>query len=443
MTFSLISFSNLRLRLTALTTLLTAALSLPAQHVVTVDELMQLAETESRALAVSRQGLDAATRALEAAKAERLPDVSAEAAVGYLSNGILTGRKLTDIMHVDNPHTTNRVALRASQTIYSGGATTAAIETARLDEALGRLNLDGRRDEVRFDVALKALNWALLENRLRVVDHNIALLDTLIRDTQNRLSEGVTLETDLTRLRLTLETWRLERTSAQTTLDAIRRQLGVTLHQDFSESKLVLDTNQAFSLPSADQLDHIKEDASTAVGVRKSVLEVQLGEQRLRQAQAAVRPKVAVMVEGLFDGPITTEVPVINKNIGFVTAGIGVSYPLSGLWKGSKRVRQAKSVLQMAREATREVEEATMCRLVEAEKDWTLAHEALRTEEARVKLAEEHYAVTRNRYVAGLCLLTEMVDAENAQLAAQLGREDARIRLWQAVYRYRFIAGTI
>ena len=285
-----------RLRLSATTVLLTAGLSLPAQHSVTADELMQLAETASRALTVSRQGLDAATCALEAAKAERLPDVTAEAAVGYLSNGILTGRKLTDIMHVDNPHTTNRIALRASQTIYGGGATSAASETARLDEDLGRLNLDSRRDEERFDVAMKALNWALLENRLRVVDHNIALLDTLIRDTQNRLSEGVTLETDLTRLRLTLETWRLERTSAYATLDAIRRQLGVTLHQDFSESKLVFDTNQAFSLPSADQLDHIKEPASTAVDVRKSALEVQLGEQRLRQAQAAVSPRVAVMV---------------------------------------------------------------------------------------------------------------------------------------------------
>lgn len=65
--------------------------------------------------------------------------------------------------------------------------------------------------------------------------------------------------------------------------------------------------------------------------------------------------------------------PVNNKNIGFVTAGIGVSYPLSGLWKGLKRVRQARTALQMAREATHEVEEATICRLVETEEEWTVA----------------------------------------------------------------------
>lgn len=443
MKHSLSGVNKSRLRLAMLTLFTPTVMSLSAQQTVSLEQLMQWAETESYALATSRQGLQTAANAVEVAKSQRLPDVSAEAAVGYLSNGILTGRKLTDIMHVDNPHITNRIALRASQTVYSGGTTTAAIEMARINEDMARLSYEGRRDEVRYKIAMEALNWALLENRMRVVDHNITLLDTLIRDMQNRLTEGLTLETDLTRLQLTRETWLLERTSTQNTLDAIRRNLGITLHRDFSTSTLSFNTAHLVTPPSCGNLSAIKAAAAEAVGVNQSALEVQLSEQRVRQAQGDLRPKVAVMVEGLFDGPITTEVPVINKNIGFVTAGIGVSYPLSGLWKGSKRVKQAKSALQMARDASHDVEEATMCQLVEAEKEWTVAIEALRTEEARVKLAEQHYAVTRNRYVAGLCLLTEMVDAENTQLDAQLGREDARIRLWQAVYRYRFIAGTI
>lgn len=67
----------------------------------------------------------------------------------------------------------------------------------------------------------------------------------------------------------------------------------------------------------------------------------------------------------------------------------------------------------------------------------------LRTQENSVRLADENYSVTDNRYQNGMALLTDMLDASNMKLSADLGLVNARINILYNYYTMKYITHTL
>ena len=67
----------------------------------------------------------------------------------------------------------------------------------------------------------------------------------------------------------------------------------------------------------------------------------------------------------------------------------------------------------------------------------------LETQRKSVELARQNYEVMNDRYLNQLALVTDMVDASNLKLNAELSEVDARINIAYAYYRMKFIAGEI
>ena len=64
----------------------------------------------------------------------------------------------------------------------------------------------------------------------------------------------------------------------------------------------------------------------------------------------------------------------------------------------------------------------------------------LKSKETSVKLAQENYSVVRNRYLSGLALVTDMLDAANVKLSSELDLTNARIDI---VYQHCLLKKTI
>lgn len=57
--------------------------------------------------------------------------------------------------------------------------------------------------------------------------------------------------------------------------------------------------------------------------------------------------------------------------------------------------------------------------------------------------ADENYAVVSNRYANDLALLTDMLDAGNTKLEADLALVEARINLIYDYYRMKYVTHTL
>lgn len=395
-------------------------------EVFSLDSLLRRADEESVQLRADRSAVEAAEEGVKHARNQAMPDIHMEASVGYLGNGQLWNRDFTNYTPVENPHFTNNFAIRAQQVIYSGGALTSAYKLAKLGQEAASLTMQQNRQEVRFAIVGHYLDLCRLNNHVTVLQDNIQLTDTLVGNVRARVRSGMALESDITRYELQLANLRLQLERTENSREVLSHQLATMLHL---APPIEVEPMAAPQPALRSQSDWRQMAYDGNVRLKQADAQVRMQKQQVNLDRSALLPKVAFVAEDHLDGPITIEVPVLNKNFNYWFMGVGIQYDLSGIYKGRRAVRQSRLQLRQAQEqytlATEQTEQAVQA----AYSDLLTAIAEARTQEKAVQLALENYSVTRYRYENGLCLLTDMLDAGSAKLSAELGLVNAQINV--------------
>lgn len=126
-----------------------------------------------------------------------------------------------------------------------------------------------------------------------------------------------------------------------------------------------------------------------------------------------------------------------------MVCGRGREYSLSSLFKSNKRIKQAAVETRQAKEAHAVQAEQLNNRVQAAYVQYQQTYVELETQKKSVELAQQNYEVMNARYLSQLALVTDMVDASNLKLNAELSEVDARINIVYAYYRMKYIAGEI
>jgi outer membrane protein TolC len=224
----------------------------------------------------------------------------------------------------------------------------------------------------------------------------------------------------------------------------VNHQLVSTLHLG-DEVNIVPDTTMLdAALPSAlSQSEWQQQAAASNAGLQQAQLARDMSRQQLRLERSARLPKVAVVAEDHLDGPILVEVPTINSNFNYWFVGIGIQYNISSLYKNNHSVRKAKLDARRADEehsyASEQIEQAVQAQYT----NYLTAYTELQTREKNVQLANEHYDVVQRRYENELALLTELLDADNMKLTAELDLVNARVDLIGSYYQLRYITNSL
>ncbi|MBQ9072994.1 MAG: TolC family protein, partial [Muribaculaceae bacterium] len=150
-----------------------------------------------------------------------------------------------------------------------------------------------------------------------------------------------------------------------------------------------------------------------------------------------------IIAGNTLDGPITYEVPPINKNINYWWIGLNISYNFSSLYKTNKK--RLRNKLELSRLSDKqEATEADVDRNIEqAYTLYTQAHEMLATQLKNVELATENYRIVNKRFTNQLALLTDMLDASTAKLDAETRLVNAKINTLYYYYQLKFISGIL
>lgn len=430
--------------------LLTAVLCVPPLDAVaqesrrlTIDELFALAEENSKTIAAERVAVAEAEAAVTEAQGGRLPDLSVSASASFLGNGTLADRDFTNAVNVEMPHFGNNFAVEASQLIYGGGAVSNSIALARLKQEMAGVNLDATRCRVRFLLSGFFLELGKMRNILEVYDRNIALAEELIADTEARCREGVALDNDLTRYELRLQRLELARTEAKNTIRILSTEIATTIGLDPTTDIIPEIATAELAAVATTEEQWQSLAAESAYELKRGELQVAMGERAEELARAERRPSVALVAANHFDGPITIEVPVINKNFNYWYVGVGVSFKLSSLYKSNRTIRREQIATDHSRRALDDARERLELAIHSDYIRYEEAFIAAETYRKGVELAQSNYHVIEKRYNNDIALITDMIDAANQLLDAELQLANAQITILVRYAKLQATAGIL
>ncbi len=435
-----------------------------AVQTMTLTTLHHLADQQSQQVRVSEVALRAADEGVAAAKSALLPSVDLSLQGSYTGNAFMLSRGFsthgtTDYIvpgvgvvpvangKQDTPHWGNSFTAQVSQVVYAGGAIRSGIRMAELGKEMAALDVEKNRQEVRFLLTGYYLDLCKLGNQIEVVRQNIALTQQEIEQMKARRGEGTVLQNDITRYEFQLQSLELTLTRLTDASAVINHQLVTTLH--LPEQTVILpdkeELDAAINALSAIAAQETWQQtaAGNNLGIRQATVATHLAEQKVRQIKAESLPSVAVVAENRLYGPYTQDLIPKDCNVNVWFVGIGVKFNLGSLWKNKHHIRKARIEHQQSHEAL-----VLACEGVEKGVQASYTHlltsyTEVKTQQKQVELAHQNYSVVQNRYQNDLALLTDMVDASNMKLSAEMALVNARIGMLYNFYQLKYVTNTL
>lgn len=413
------------------------------KQVFTIEDLFEVAETNSAQLRPSLSAEEEARREISVARCGRLPDIEANLSLSYIGDGFTTKRNFSDYQKAPIPHFGNAFGINITQPVYTGGAISAGIEMAELKSSASRYATELQRDNIRFQLTGFYLDIYKCVNLRSVVENNIMQARKVLEEMNARYEQGTALQNDITRYELLVSNLELQLVKINNTLTILNRNLVVTAGLDDNIEVVPDSTILARSLPSVgeDWWQQSAESESPTLKLARSGVDIS------RKAETLVKsdrlPKIGIQAGWSIDGPILVEVPPINRNLSYWYVGIGVSYNISSLYKSNKSLSKSRAATQTALDQLEAARENVSLGVRADYVRYMEAYEELKTQQKSVELAERNYRTTFTRYSEGMALITDMLDAANSKLDAEQMLVNARINIIYYYYKLLFTSGRI
>lgn len=413
------------------------------RQVFTIEDLFEIAETNSAQLRPSFTAEEEARREISVARSGRLPDIEANLSLSYIGDGFTTKRNFSDYQKAPIPHFGNTFGINITQPVYTGGAISAGIEMAELKSTASRYATELQRDNIRFQLTGFYLDIYKFVNLRTVVEKNIAQARKVLEEMNARYEQGTALQNDITRYELLVSNLELQLVKINNTLTILNRNLVVTVGLDDNIEVVPDSTILVQSLPTVgeDWWQQSAESESPTLKLARSGVDIS------RKAETLVKsdrlPKIGIHAGWSIDGPILVEVPPINRNLSYWYVGVGVSYNISSLYKSNKSLSKSRAATQTALDQLEAARENVSLGVRVDYVRYMEAYEELKTQQKSVELAERNYLTTSTRYSVGMALITDMLDAANSKLDAEQMLVNAHINIIYYYYKLLFTSGRI
>ena len=409
---------------------------------LTLTDVFTRIENENQTMSMLRTAQEAAEEGIKSAKNARYPEINAELNVSYIGDCFLTDRNFSNYTKAPSPHFGNGFTLEAQQVVYAGGAVNAAVKLAEHEGHMSEAVISKSRQGLRLMAAGEHLDLFRTDNSIKVYKENIALTTKLIEEINARREQGLALASDVTRYELRLEMLKLDLVRLQNTREIMNYRLVNSLGlPEGTVISSILGDDEDMRDRSRQNWQEIAADASPEMKVSGIKADMALTRQKLVRSERL--PKIAVVAYENFNGPITFEIPPIDKNLNIWYVGLGFRYNFSSLYKSGHKLKQAAIEVRQAEQAKNVTEENLRNEVQKAYADYMQSYVELETSEKSLQLADENYERIHDRYMEQLVLVTDMLDAFNMKLDAELGVSAANAEIQYRLCCLRYAAGIL
>ena len=398
---------------------------------LSVDQLFEKGIKQNLQLAANKLQERMAEERARTARMNRLPDIEIGLNGGFVGQPIIFERGLSDPTYPDTPDWSQNYAINLTQPLYHGGRIKYAVRQADLEKEITALQTATNRADIKLSLLQHYLNLFSLHKRHQVLTRNINESERRLKDIRQMKKEGLITNNDVLRSEMQLTNNRLALLETENDLRLASQQLDILLGLD--ETLLICpDTTLLSKTYQLDNYaDYIDRAYTGDPGMRLRRRQTDLARNNIRVIHAAQMPQLSLYAANTLARPVSRTLADMYNNAWNV--GLSFSYPLSALYRNKHRLNEARRQVDFQLNA----EEQQKQHIRMTVRNAYLKHrEALARVDAlklSAKQAEENYRIMRNRYLNQLAILTDLLDADNLRLDAELQLTTART---QVVYTY-------
>ncbi|RQO37853.1 TolC family protein [Chryseobacterium sp. KBW03] len=391
---------------------------------LSLDEAVQLGIQNSKNLKIDAAKIEEATADLLEAKNRQLPELKVSGSYMYLPIKPNVDIKLPGLSGGAGGPEVHQVlygSANLSVPIYSGGRIRYGIQSAKYLVEASKLTTENDKTAIAYNVAQAYNNLFKANQAIKVFEENLSASQKRDETFLKMENNGLIARND--RLKANLQTSNIELQLLEAKNNYNIANINMDLLLGIPETtEIEVDQNYIEEGTEVKPVDfYVTEARENRKDLQALAQQRKAAELGSKAAKAENLPSIAFT-----GGYVAADIPKFLTVYNAVNVGIGVSYNLSNIWKENSSLRQYKArEKQLA--ATDELLNDNIKLDVNREYQNTdYSKKRIVVFEKTAEQANENYRITKNKYDNGLATMTELLDADAAQIAANVGVINAK-----------------
>ena len=345
------------------------------------------------------------------ARTTRLPELNIGLKGGFLGQPVIWQNGMSNPTYPDSPDWQQNYTIDFTQPIYQGGKIRYSIRQADLEEEIARLQTTTDQADIKLVLLEQYLNLFSLYKQYLVLNRKINESERRLKDIRQMKAEGIITNNNNIRI--------------------VSQQLNLLIGLD--EHLLLIPDTTLLSqeCPTTEYEDYVNRAFLSDPALLLLRKQTELAENNIRLTRAEQLPRLSLTASNTLARPVSRTLTDMYNNSWNI--GLSFSYPLSSLYRNRHKMKEARQNVLLMRNAEEQKQQHIRMNVQAA---LLKHHEATDRVEAlrlSVKQAEENYRIMQNRYMNQLAILTDLLDADNLRLNAELQLTTART---QVIYTY-------
>jgi outer membrane protein len=391
---------------------------------LSLDEAVQLGIQNSKNLKIDAARIEEATADLLEAKNRQLPELKISGSYMYLPLKPNVDIRLPGVSGGAGGPEVHQVlygSANLSVPIYSGGRIRYGIQSAKYLVEASKLSTENDKIAIAYNVAQAYNNLFKANQSIKVFEENLAASQKRDETFLKMENNGLIARND--RLKANLQTSNIELQLLEARNNYNIANINMDLLLGLPETiELEVDPNYIEEGSDVKPVDfYVNEARENRKDLQALAQQRKAAELGTKAAKAENLPSIAFT-----GGYVAADIPKFLTIYNAVNVGIGISYNLSNIWKENSSMKQSQArEKQLA--ATDELLNDNIKLDVNREYQNTdYSKKRIAVFEKSAEQANENYRITKNKYDNGLATMTELLDADAAQIAANVGVINAK-----------------
>lgn len=408
---------------------------------LSVDDLFRLGMENDLHLQADRINELKALEQSKTVRMEQLPEIGIDLDGGFVGQPVFFERGLSAPTYPDSPNWKQNYSVSLSQPVYTGGRIQHNIRGADIRQKIASLQTKADEADKKLYLIRQYLNLFNYYEQQKVLERNIEESERRLKDIRRLKEQGIITNNDVLRSEVRLTDDRLALQKTENTLVLCSHQIDILLGLD--ERLLIIpDTallNQAMNTES--YLCYVEAAYLSDPTMRILQAQTELARNEIQLVKADIRPTISLYAANTLARPVQrTLADMYNNNWNI---GLSLSFRLSSLYKTKHKISDARLNVNLRENEERQKQQEIRMTVHAA---WLRHDEAIKRVSAlelSVRQARENYRIMEHRYLGQLAILTDLLDANNVLLDAELQLTTARVEVVYTYYELQRACGRI
>jgi outer membrane protein len=414
---------RLRLIVTALTITLVSLANAQDKRSISLNEAIDLSVKNSKQLKIDKAKVEQASAAVTQAIQRRLPDASVTGAYIYLSNPLVSLKTKTNTGAGGSSSGSatpkvNQAAygiLNASMPLFAGGRIRYGIESSKYLAQAEELDAENNKEEIIENTIEAYINLYKAGAAVQLYDTNLVQARQRVKELANLEKNGVLARNDLLKAQLQESNVELASLDARNNWELANVNMNLMLGLP-NNTVLVPDTtviNQTFTVHTLD--DYVQSAIKNRKDIEALGLRKQAADVGVKATKGELFPSIAVT-----GGYVAADVPGVLTIANAANIGLGVKYDIGSLWKNKAKVQEAEARSKQLVATQEMFNDNVRLQVNKAYLNWLSSQKKIEVHAKAIEQSDENFKIVRNKYVNGLATVTDVLEADVAQLQSHL-----------------------